>query len=182
MSGTDLALAVGALAGAGALAFAVWVAARTYLRFKGKAVVVCPENNQPAGVEVSALSAALTAVGGRLELRLDTCTRWPEKMGCGQECLASIQTSPESCLMRSILGDWYRDKTCTYCQRPFGEISWIDHEPALLTPDGAGLEWRDVPAEGLQGVLATHKPVCWNCHVAESFRREHPDLVTDRPR
>ena len=24
------------------------------------------------------------------------------------------------------------------------------------------------------------EPVCWNCHIAESFRREHPDLVTDR--
>ncbi len=23
-------------------------------------------------------------------------------------------------------------------------------------------------------------PLCWDCHVAESFRREHPDLATDR--
>jgi hypothetical protein len=29
-------------------------------------------------------------------------------------------------------------------------------------------------------VLATHRPVCWNCAVAEGFRRAHPELVTDR--
>ena len=28
--------------------------------------------------------------------------------------------------------------------------------------------------------LATSLPMCWNCHVAESFRRLHPELVTDR--
>ena len=29
--------------------------------------------------------------------------------------------------------------------------------------------------------MGTHLPVCWNCHIAESFRREHPELVVDRP-
>jgi hypothetical protein len=182
MSGSDLALAAGVLAGVGALAFAVWLAARTYLRFRGKAIVVCPENKQPAGVQVNALSAALTAVGGRLELRLSECTRWPEKQGCGQQCLAAIEASPESCFVRSILTQWYRDKSCVYCQRRFERITWADHEPALVSPEGATVEWRDVPVERLDEVLASHKPVCWNCHVAESFRREHPDLFTDRPR
>ena len=37
------------------------------------------------------------------------------------------------------------------------------------------------PLEKLQEVLATHWPVCWNCHVAETFRREHPELVAHRP-
>jgi hypothetical protein len=24
-------------------------------------------------------------------------------------------------------------------------------------------------------------PVCWSCHIAESFRRTHPELIVDRP-
>ena len=28
--------------------------------------------------------------------------------------------------------------------------------------------------------LATSLPLCWNCHVAATFRRMHPELVTDR--
>jgi len=38
-----------------------------------------------------------------------------------------------------------------------------------------------IPAEKLQEVLRTDWPVCWNCHVAETFRREHPELVVNRP-
>ena len=29
-------------------------------------------------------------------------------------------------------------------------------------------------------MLDSYLPVCWDCHIAESFRREHPELVTDR--
>jgi hypothetical protein len=24
-------------------------------------------------------------------------------------------------------------------------------------------------------------PVCWNCHIAQTFRRVHPELVVVRP-
>jgi hypothetical protein len=33
----------------------------------------------------------------------------------------------------------------------------------------------------VSNVLATHVPVCWDCRVAKTFRREHPELLTDRP-
>jgi hypothetical protein len=33
----------------------------------------------------------------------------------------------------------------------------------------------------LQETFATHQPVCWDCHIAQTFRREHAELVTDRP-
>jgi hypothetical protein len=32
----------------------------------------------------------------------------------------------------------------------------------------------------LQVKLDAYLPVCWDCHIAGSFRREHADLVTDR--
>jgi hypothetical protein len=30
-------------------------------------------------------------------------------------------------------------------------------------------------------VLETHSPVCWDCYIAQEFRRDHPDLVVLRP-
>jgi hypothetical protein len=35
--------------------------------------------------------------------------------------------------------------------------------------------------EQIPDVLSDHKPVCWDCDVAERFRRRHPELVTERP-
>ncbi len=34
----------------------------------------------------------------------------------------------------------------------------------------------------LPRVSETHRPLCWNCYFAESFRREFPDLPVDRKR
>ena len=34
--------------------------------------------------------------------------------------------------------------------------------------------------EKLPAIPAVYRPVCWTCHVGETFRREHPELVVDR--
>ena len=68
-----------------------------------------------------------------------------------------------------------------YCHKPFGEIHWHDHPPALLDSKRKTVEWDTIPAEKLQEALGTHRPVCWSCHIAQMFRREHPELVVDRP-
>ena len=41
------------------------------------------------------------------------------------------------------------------------------------------LPWRDIPAEELPQVFATEQPICFDCYVAATFRREHPELVVD---
>jgi hypothetical protein len=61
------------------------------------------------------------------------------------------------------------------------ELHWIDHKPALLSPEGLLVRWSGVPIENLSTVLDTHLPVCWDCYIVQSFRREHPDLVVYRP-
>jgi len=152
-----------------------------FLRFRGARVVTCPENGKPAGVAVDAVHAAATAFRPRPELQLATCSRWPEKQGCGQECLSQIEARPEDCLVRTVLTRWYAGKTCVLCGTPFGAIHWHDHKPALLGPDDRTFEWQEIPAEQVPDALAHDEPVCWNCHIAETFRREHPDLVADRP-
>src|SRR5437763_3815390 len=118
---------------------------------------------------------------GLAELRLKACTRWPEKKDCGQECLAQVEWNPEGCLVWNILSGWYEGKSCFYCHVPFGEIHLIDHRPAFLSPEGRTIEWSEIPLEQIPAALDTHSPVCWNCHIAQSFRLEHPELVVDRP-
>lgn len=158
------------------------VAGSVYLKYRGARVVTCPENSQPAGVKVDAKHAASSTLHGTPSLRLATCSRWPEHQNCGQECLKQIEDAPEDCLVRNILTRWYEGKTCVYCGKPIGEIRWADHKPALMSPDRKTVECTDVPAENIPSVLETYAPVCWNCHIVQTFCREHPDMVLDRHR
>jgi hypothetical protein len=157
-------------------------AVTTYLESRGTRVVTCPETKTTTAVALDAGRAALTAGLPEPELRVTSCTHWPERRDCGQRCLAEIRSAPEGCLARAMLANWYRGRSCVTCGRALGEIDWMERRPALMSPERRTVEWHEVPAEGLPEVLSTHLPVCWSCHIAESFRREHPDLVVDRQR
>jgi hypothetical protein len=155
---------------------------RVYLEFRGDRVITCPENQRPAGVRVDARHAGFTNLQGSPDLRLKSCSRWPERQDCGQQCLRQIEAAPEDCLVRNILTKWYTGKTCAVCGKPIGEIHWADHKPALLSPEHQTVQWPDVPAETVPEVLQTHQPVCWNCHVVNRLMTQHPELVVDRSR
>jgi hypothetical protein len=169
-----IAVVLGAVA-VGRLANAWW-------KYRGQRVVTCPENQKPAGVVVDARHAAATALGKSTELRLSSCSRWPERAGCGQSCLSQVAASPEDCLVRNILTKWYQGKVCAWCGQPFGEIDWAGRKPALLGADGASVEWSQVPADKLHETLAVASPVCFACHMANTLVREHPELAVDRAR
>jgi len=156
-------------------------ALHTYLKFRGERIISCPENHKAAAVRVAAGKAACGASFGNEHLKLSNCSRWPEMQSCGQECLGQIEESPKACLIWTIINRWYQGQNCVYCHKPFGAIHWHDHPPALVDAERKTIQWNDIPAENLQEVLSTHWPVCWNCHVAETFRREHRELVVDRP-
>jgi hypothetical protein len=161
-----------------ALAAGAFVRTRSY---RGTMLITCPETASPEAVAVDWRHAAATGLVGAPDLRLRECTRWPERQDCGQACLLQIELTPETCQVRALLRRWYAGKACAFCHRAFGDIHWHDHRPGLRDPQGRTLEWNEVPARELIEVLSTHQPVCWNCHIAESFRREHPDLVVERP-
>jgi hypothetical protein len=152
-----------------------WVATR----FRGRRVITCPENQRPAGIVVDAGHAAATGLLKHPELRLSTCTRWPERRECGQKCLSQVEASPEDCLVRNILVKWYTGKACAACGQTFEDIEW-SRKPALLTADNQSVEWDQVPADKLSEVLAVSKPLCFACHMANTLVREHPELVVDR--
>jgi len=157
-----------------------WLAS-AYSRYRGNKIVTCPETGRPAIVEVDALHASMTSIVGPPDIRLKNCWRWPLKEQCGQECLIDLDVAPGQCLVSGVLMRWYSGKTCCYCGKPFEELNWIDHKPALQSPSGSLVEWSGVPIENFSMVLKTHLPVCWDCYIAQSFVREHPDLVVFRP-
>jgi hypothetical protein len=152
-----------------------------YIRMRGARVVACPETEQPAAVTVDARHAAFTSVGGHEHLRLESCSRWPDRAGCGQECLRQIEAQPMDCLVKTQVTRWYADKSCAICGKALGAVDWASHKPALRAPDGRTLEWSDVTPETMFQVMDTHQAICWDCHVAETFRRQRPDLVLDNP-
>jgi hypothetical protein len=175
-----LAYVIAAALVAALIYFGIRYFVRTSKRFRGAQVIICPETKKQALVEVDARRAALTSLIGQTEVRLESCWRWPLRKDCGQECLLQLDLAPPECLVRSVLMKWYRGKQCVFCERPFEEIELIDHKPALLDPDGVAVEWTAIPISAANDVMATWQPVCWNCHIAQTFRREHPDLVVER--
>jgi len=158
------------------------MATRKYLKYRGKRLVACPETRNPAAVHVDAGKAAVDVLEGKhARIRLDQCSHWPESEGCGQECLSQIENDPEGCSLSSIAQQWYRGRACAYCHQPIEKIHWHDHRPALLSPEKKTVQGTEIPAEKLLEVFETHLPVCWSCHMAETFRREHPERIVDRP-
>ena len=120
---------------------------------------------------------------GRPQLRLDACTRWPEKRGCGQECLGQIEGAPDACLLRNILADWYQGKTLRVL-RPR-----VRRGLTGTTTSPRSSRWTARSSTGAASGPSRSwtcsrptDPVCWDCAVAEGFRRAHPELVTDRGR
>jgi len=86
---------IGPIAAVGAVYVVVPVVADTYRRFRGKRSVTCPETKQTAEIELDAgLLAARAAVGSRTDqsdFKVLTCSRWPERHECGQECLTQVR-------------------------------------------------------------------------------------------
>ena len=151
-------------------------------RYRGVRLITCPESREPAAVRINALKAATgTAFLAEVSLQLKSCTRWPERADCGQWCLRQIEESPIGCRLQQIVADWYDGKRCAYCRHRIEPVVWHERPPALRSPEGASVEWKDVAPEQLPSIFETHEPVCWKCHNAESFRRLYPELVIDRP-
>ncbi|HJT27668.1 MAG TPA: hypothetical protein VJ784_09695 [Pyrinomonadaceae bacterium] len=154
---------------------------RAYLRYRDSRIIICPENDVAAVVQVDAVHAALTSALGQPDVRLENCARWPLHQSCGQECLVQLDVAPEECLIRGVMMRWYRSKSCVYCEKPFEQVQLLDHKPALKNPEGQLLTWQELAGKDLLTFLATLEPVCWDCYIAHSFVEEHPDLVTYRP-
>jgi len=178
---TLLAISVVAILVAAVL-FCVFPMVHAYFQYRGKRLITCPETRHTEAVRVAAGKAAAGAMVGEPALRLDQCSRWPERQDCGQECLRQIEADPDKCLVWNIVSKWYEGQSCIFCHRRFGPLHHLDHVPALMGPDHKTAEWECFQPQQLPEIFSTHKPVCWSCHITESFRQEHPELVVERHR
>jgi hypothetical protein len=181
MNATTAILLIAAIAGLAVVYVIAPVMLYAYRKLHGRRLVICPETRAAAAVEVDAGHAALSALGGTTDLRLSSCSRWPERADCGQECIRQIAEAPDGCLIRTVLTRWYEGKSCVLCGHEIGPVPALGNKPALLAPDGKTVEWDAVWNEELPQVLKSHRPVCWNCHIAETFRRHHPRTFLDQP-
>jgi hypothetical protein len=141
--------------------------------------VTCTATGYPAAVRLDAAHAMVTTlISSNPNVRIADCSLWAAGGLCDHGCITEA-VAPESTIP-SIVARWYEKKQCVCCAKPI-TLQSFNHRAALLSPHGTTREWSDVPADRLLDSLRTDSPVCWNCHVAETLRRERPDLVTDRP-
>jgi len=63
--------------------------ADTFRRFRRPRLLSCPETGGKAEVGLDASHAALTSAFGQPLLRVQSCSLWPEKQRCKQDCLSA---------------------------------------------------------------------------------------------
>jgi len=149
--------------------------------YQGKMLVTCPETGKPAAVKVATWRAILAGLVGQHHVRLCACSRWPEREGCDQDCLCQIEANPEAHKAWTIAAKWFEGKKCIYCGAEISSVKPLEHRPALLNVERETRQWDQIPTEELLEAFWASQPVCWSCHVAETFKREFPDRVTYRP-
>jgi hypothetical protein len=154
--------------------------ARAWVRLEGARLVTCTATGLPAAVRTNALRSAVTSFLFRSpRVRIINCSLWATGKPCDQGCVPEALEGESA--VQSIVARWYEKRTCVYCANPIAAPRLLAHRAALLSPRGTTREWSDVPPDRLLDSLRTDSPVCWNCHVAVTLRRKHPELVTDRP-
>jgi hypothetical protein len=94
-----------------------------------------------------------------------------------------VKSNPHDAATTAQLKHFFEGKPCASCSRPIPPVHAGELRPGLLNPDThQGIGWDDIPAANLSTTLASHKPICSNCMVIETFRQQHPELVVDRHR
>ena len=95
-----LAIIVAAITALAVVYVLIPVAADTYLRYREKRLLRCPATGEEAAVGVDARRAALGSVFARTLLRVRSCSFWPEREQCRQDCLESPAPPPAAAAER----------------------------------------------------------------------------------
>jgi hypothetical protein len=148
---------------------------QSYFRNRGRRRVLCPETHEPVTVELDNQYAFKTALRGEEHERLHSCSHWPEKGDCGQECLAQVDSTPEN--LERLLKRWYQDKSCAICERALTLVDWRRSRLALLNEKRKLFELRHMHLDKIPSALDGMAPLCWNCHQQERARRAQPPRI-----
>jgi hypothetical protein len=63
-----------------------------YVRYRGGKVLNCPESHGTAEVTFKTHRAALAAAFGKPALRVKSCSLWPQRKGCAENCINEKMT------------------------------------------------------------------------------------------
>ncbi len=157
------------------IALPVGMSLQSYFRNRGRKTVVCPDNHEPVTVELDSKYALTTALRGQEHERLQSCSRWPEKGDCGQECLAQVDPTPEN--LERLLQKWYQGKACAICERALTPADWRRSRLALLNEKEKLFELRHMHLDEIPSALDKMAPLCWNCHQEERARQAQPPRI-----
>lgn len=160
----------------------VWmavIALRAWRRSRGVRLVTCPETATVAAVRLNRRQAIVAALWNSMRgEQLADCSRWPVRGRCEELCVPQAQAADSE--LKRMITQWSADRRCGLCDKPLVEESLVGHHITLRLSDGVTTEWPDMAPETVPDRLQTCLPVCWSCHVAETLRRQHPELVVDR--
>jgi len=154
---------------------------RAYRRFRAVRLVTCPETGAPAAVHARRTARRRDVGGGR--------ARFPSPH------LLALAGAPR---LRAGMPPADRDGPRRVPRS--NDARTLVRRQVLRLLRAADRRHRGVGAQGrarelwrrdrrvgrgpapeqLPRLLGTHAPVCWNCTVAETFRRRYPDLVIER--
>lgn len=143
----------------------------TYVSVRGRRVVRCPSAGGIAVLRLDAAHAAISNLVATPELRVTGCSLWPKRAGCSQDCLRQVELAPNGSQLRTIRREWFAGQTCDICQAPIRSIDVATLNCAVRNPDGCTKAWGELDDGEFARVLWLSKPICWNCHIAETFRR-----------
>ena len=144
------------LAAVGLLCLATIRVVSVLYKYHGARVVTCPETDRPAGVALDVRRVLSTGMVAAPRLRLSSCSRWPERAGCGQECLSQVEAEPEGCLVaqpscrngtRTKVAYSAASPSATFNGRFRSRLSWpaarlsvdIGNNPGRTAAGGTGL-------------------------------------------
>jgi hypothetical protein len=145
---------------------------RTFLRYRGKRLVRCPETNTPAVVEAAALFAGLPPPLGLPRLRVKSCSLWSERGDdCAQSCVWQIRAAPRDTLLKTVLRR-YEDGACVLCGRSLGPLRRPTSDAGLegLTSrnsPGVTRALRDSAVTAVPDALAAHGAMCRECRAID---------------
>jgi hypothetical protein len=93
------------------------------------------------------------------------------------------KSNPHDAATTAELKHFFEGKQCAACSRPIPPVHAGELRPGLLNTDThEAIAWDNIPSANLSSTLERHVPICSNCLIMETFRRQHPELVVDRHR
>ena len=96
---------------------------------------------------------------------------------------APVKRNPHDAAMTAQLKHYFEGKECATCSQPIPPVHAFEPRPGLLhARTHEAIAWDDIPSDNLSETLESHLPICSNCLITETFRRQHPELVVERQR